>query len=263
MQTLGSLNETARRDDLHKGPGELDVHVSSSIKPAGKCQLNSFACFEARWKGDAYQWTGELVTQKSNILREAVAVFTTADDLQAAVDELLSSGFHRAELSLLAGEDTLNEKLGRDVANVRDLEDDPTAPRSAYISPEAIGDAQGGIVGALMYAGATAAAGAMFVSGGTILGALVVATVVGGAGGVVGALLAKWLGDNHGRYLQAQIDHGGLLLWVRTKDPEAEVRALDILRYHSSRDVHIHTMSPKPQRSSETSKPGRRLAGVV
>jgi hypothetical protein len=203
------------------------------------------------------------VTQKSNILREAVAVFTTADDLQAAVDELLSSGFHRAELSLLAGEDILNEKLGRDVANVRDLEDDPTAPRSAYISPEAIGDAQGGIVGALMYAGATAAAGAMFVSGGTILGALVVATVVGGAGGVVGALLAKWLGDNHGRYLQAQIDHGGLLLWVRTKDPEAEVRALDILRHHSSRDVHIHTMSPKPQRSSETSKPGRRLAGVV
>ena len=72
-----------------------------------------------------------------------------------------------------------------------------------------------------MYAGATAAAGAMVVSGGTILGALVVATVVGGAGGIVGTLLAKWLGDHHGRYLQAQIDHGGLLLWVRTKDTEA------------------------------------------
>ena len=126
---------------------------------------------------------------QSDVLREAVAVFTTEGDLQAAVDELLSSGFHRAELSLLAGEDTLNEKLGRGFANVRDLEDDPAAPRSAYISPEAIGDAQGGIVGALVYAGATAAAGAMFVSGGTILGALVVATVVGGAGSVVGALL--------------------------------------------------------------------------
>ena len=200
----------------------------------------------------------------SDVLREAVAVFTIADDLQAAVDELLSSGFHRAELSLLAGEDTLNEKLGRDFANVRDLEDDPSAPRSAYISPEAIGDAQGGIVGALMYAGATAAAGAMFVSGGTILGALVVATVVGGAGGIVGTLLAKWLGDHHGRYLQAQIDHGGLLLWVRTKDTEAQVRALDILRRHSSRDVHIHTMSPKQQGSSETQpKPGRHLARAI
>jgi hypothetical protein len=192
------------------------------------------------------------VTQKSNLLREAVAVFTTADDLQAAVDELLSSGFHRADLSLLAGEDTLNEKLGRGFANVRDLEDDPTAPHSAYISPEAIGDAQGGIVAALMYAGATAAAGAMVVSGGTILGAVVVATVVGGAGGVVGALLAKWLGDHHGRYLQVQIDHGGLLLWVRIKDTEAQVRALDILRRHSSRDVHVHSVCPKPQASNES-----------
>jgi hypothetical protein len=205
------------------------------------------------------RWT---VNDKSDVLREAVAVFTTADDLQAAVDELLSSGFHRAELSLLAGEDTLNEKLDRDFANIRDFEDDLTAPRSAYISPEAIGDAQGGIVAALMYAGATAAAGTMFVSGGTILGALVVATVVGGAGGVVGSLLAKWLGDTHGRYLQAQIDHGGLLLWVRTKDTEAELRALDILRRHSSRDVHIHTLLPKPQRSSET-QPSLHLAGVV
>ena len=34
------------------------------------------------------------------------------DDLQAAIDELLSSGFHRAELSLLAGEHAVNEKLG-------------------------------------------------------------------------------------------------------------------------------------------------------
>jgi hypothetical protein len=204
------------------------------------------------------------VTEKSNILREAVAIFTNADDLQAAIDELLSSGFHRAELSLLAGEDALNEKLGRGFASVRDLEDDPTAVRSAYISPEAIGDAQGGIVGALMYAGATAAAGAMFVSGGTILGALVVATVVGGAGGVVGTLLAKWLGDHHGRYLQAQLDHGGLLLWVRTEDTEAQVRALDILRRHSSQDVHIHTLSPKLQRSIEIQpKPGQHVAPAV
>jgi len=204
------------------------------------------------------------VTEKSNILREAVAIFTNADDLQAAVDELLSSGFHRAELSLLAGEDASNEKLGGGSTNARDLEDDPTVPRSAYISPEAIGDAQGGIVGALMYAGATAAASAVVVSGGTILAALVAATLVGGAGSVVGALLAKWLGDHHGRYLQTQIDHGGLLLWVRTKDAEAEERALNVLRRHSSRDVHIHSVSPIPQVSSERpQKVGQYLARAI
>ena len=131
------------------------------------------------------------------------------------------------------------------------LENDPAVPRSAYVSPEAIGDAQGGIVGALLYAGATVAAGAVVLSGGTIVAALVAATLVGGAGGMVGALLAKWLGDHHGRYLQTQIDHGGLLLWVRTRDPQAEERALNILRRHSSQDVHVHTLSSKRQTPSD------------
>jgi hypothetical protein len=40
-----------------------------------------------------------------------------------------------------------------------------------------------------------------------------------------------------------QIDNGGLLLWVRTRDVEAEVRAVDILTKHSSRDVHVHTLA--------------------
>ena len=99
--------------------------------------------------------------EQTENLREAVGVFTSASDLQAAIDELLSSGFHRAELSLLAGEEAVNEKLGGGFANVRAVEDNPVVPRTAYVSPEAIGDAQGGIVGGLAYAGATVAAGAV------------------------------------------------------------------------------------------------------
>jgi hypothetical protein len=186
--------------------------------------------------------------QKPDTLREAVGVFTSANDLQEAIDELQSSGFHRAELSLLASEEAVNEKLGGGFANVRAVEDDPVVSRTAYVSPEAIGDAQGGIVGGLAYAGATIAAGAVVVSGGTIVAAIVAATLVGGAGGIVGALLAKWLGHNHAHYLQTQIDHGGLLLWVRTRDTKAEERATDILTRHSSRDVHVHTLPPQAAR---------------
>lgn len=176
-------------------------------------------------------------------IREAVGVFANENDLQAAIDELLSSGFHRAELSLLASEEAVNAALGSGVANTRVVEDDPAVPRTAYVSPEAIGDAQGGIVSGLVYAGATAAAGTVLISGGAIVAALVAATLVGGAGGIVGGLLARWLGDNHGHYLQTQIDHGGLLLWVRTRDAKAEDRAVDVLKRHSSRDVHVHTLS--------------------
>ena len=184
-----------------------------------------------------------VMDEKPEILREAVGVFTNADDLQAAIDELLSSGFHRAELSLLAGEDALNEKLGSNYANAGAVADDPDTVRATYVSPEAIGDAQGGMVGVLVYAGATIAAGAVVISGGTIVAAIVAATLAGGAGGIVGSVLAKWLGDHHANHLQTQIDHGGLLLWVRTRDAEAEVRAVDILTKHSSRDVHVHTLS--------------------
>jgi hypothetical protein len=204
------------------------------------------------------------VDKQTDILREAVGVFLSADDLQAAIDELLSSGFHRAELSLLAGEDSVNEQLGGRFTSTRALEDDPGVPRSAYVSPEAIGDAQGGIVGALVYAGATFAVGAVVLSGGTIAAALVAATLVGGAGGILGALLATWLGDHHGRYLQTQIDHGGLLLWVRTRDSQAEERALNILRRHSSQDVHVHTLSSKRQTPSDRrAKAGPQPASAI
>jgi hypothetical protein len=180
--------------------------------------------------------------ERSQALREAVGIFANNDDLQAAIDELLNSGFHRSELSLLAGEDAVKEKLGSSYSNMNVIADNPSVPRTSYVSPEAIGDAQGGIMGILAYAGATIGAGAIVVSGGSIVAAIVAATLAGGAGGVVGSLLAKWLGDNHAQYLQTQIIHGGLLLWVRTRTMRAEELAVNILRKHSSRDVHVHTL---------------------
>src|SRR5665213_2882004 len=38
VQTIGSLNEAAGRDNFYEGPGELDVHVSSSINNGDMCQ---------------------------------------------------------------------------------------------------------------------------------------------------------------------------------------------------------------------------------
>ena len=76
---------------------------------------------------------------------EVVGVFDSAEPLQEAIDALLSSGFNRAEISLLAGERTVEEKLGHAYKRVEELEDDAEAPRAAYISTEARGDAEGGL----------------------------------------------------------------------------------------------------------------------
>ena len=158
------------------------------------------------------------------------------------IDELLSSGFHRSELSLLASEATMHEAFGHRHKSVNALADDPTVPRSAYVSPEAIGDAQGGLIGALSYVGAASAAGVVMASGGTMAAIITALVLAGGSGGLLGSLLAKWLGDHHAEYLQKQIDRGGLLLWVRTSDSARERRAVEILKRHSGAEVHVHAL---------------------
>ena len=180
--------------------------------------------------------------QETASIREAVGYFETADTLQAAIDELMSSGYDRAELSLLAAEHAVEEKLGHKYRKVAELEDDPVVPRCCYISTEFVGGAEGALIGGLLYVGAVAAAGAIVASGGALAAAITGAAVAGGAGGLIGAVLAKLVGDHHARHLQEHLDHGGLLLWVRTRDAGHEKRAVDILRKHSGRDVHVHAI---------------------
>lgn len=174
------------------------------------------------------------------LVREAVGVFDDAASLEAAVDALLSNGFDRADISLLAGESAVEEKLGHLYQRVEALEDDPSAPRVAFVSTEAIGDAQGALIGGLTYVGAVAAAGTMVASGGTMAGAILAAALAGGSGGLIGSVLAGIVEDRHAQTLQRQIEHGGLLLWVRTRDEVHEKRAVSVLAEHSAHDVHVH-----------------------
>lgn len=171
--------------------------------------------------------------------REAVGIFHDADIFQAAVDDLLSAGFHRAELSFLASEHAVEEKLGHRYRRSGALADDPAVPRIAYVSTEAVGDAEGALVGTLLFVGATVATGAVVASGGTLAAAIVAAAAAGGTGGLIGSILAKWVGNLHARYLHEQLEHGGLLLWVRTSTPADEQRALEILRRHAADCVHL------------------------
>jgi len=152
----------------------------------------------------------------------------------------MSSGFDRAELSLLASEHVVEEKLGHRYNKVTEAEDDAEIPRCCYVSPESVSAAEGGLIGGLMYVGAVAAAGAVLVSGGALATALAGMALAGGGGALVGGLLAKLVGDHHAEHLQEQLERGGLLLWVRTWNQEDERRAVEILKRHSGADVHVH-----------------------
>jgi hypothetical protein len=173
------------------------------------------------------------------VVTEAVAVFHEVRELDAAVEELRQAGFKRSEISLLATEDAVARKLGHRYERVEELEDDPKAPRTAYKTRASAGDSEGVIVGSLTYLPAVVAAGTVVASAG-VVAAAVTGTALAGA--LIGTVLTRWLDQHHADHLQEQLDHGGLLLWVRTADRAAEQRALEILARHSAQDVHIHEL---------------------
>jgi hypothetical protein len=185
------------------------------------------------------------------LVREAVGVFDTVEDMEAAIDELQTSGFNRALLSLLASETAVQEKLGHALISTRDLEDNPDAPYVAYLARESFGSIEGYAIGGLLYVGAIAGFAPILASGGSIGAAIIAAALVGGGGGAIGSVFATMIEKHHADFLENQLQHGGILLWVRTKDKEHEKRAIDILSRHSAKDVHIHGIPDESERLSD------------
>jgi outer membrane lipoprotein SlyB len=174
---------------------------------------------------------------------EAVAVFHDVGALDAAVEHLQQAGFKRGDISLLAEEHAVEKKLGHRYERVEELEDDPAAPRAAYRTIGALQETEGTIIGSLTYLPAVVAAGTVVASAGVVAAAITGTAI---AGALIGTVLARWLGQHHAEYLENQLEHGGLLLWVRTHDPKQEELALKILLEHSGDDVHLHQLPQPP-----------------
>ena len=172
-------------------------------------------------------------------LREAVALFHDPERLDSAVSELQGSGFDRAEISLLAREGILDGQLAKDYADTHDAEADPDAPRQAVVAETDVRQAR--TLGTSMAAvvGAFAALGITIFSGGAAAAALAAAAAAGGGAGAIGYALGQRAGRSEDDYIRGQIERGGVLLWVRARDPEHERRAGEILARHGATDIRI------------------------
>jgi len=186
---------------------------------------------------------------------EAVALFHDVKSLQAAIDELLTSGFDQGCLSVLGNEKAIEDKLGHSYGSTKDLEDNPNVPRATWVPDESI-VAEAACIGTPAYLSAIIGSLMVFASGGTLLGGVAIAAVAGGAGATVGTALAGIVGHEHAKHLNEHLDRGGLLLWVRTRDVEAEKKALDVLRRHSGQDVHLHPVPSAVADRGPTLDPG-------
>jgi len=174
---------------------------------------------------------------------EAVGVFDSFEALQAAIYDLRMSGFSRADISLLGSKDAMKEKLGSAYWQAADLEDNPDAPRAAFVSEEAVGELEGAIAGGFFFLGSYIAMAAMLTPVSTLAASIAAIAIGGGPAAVIGALLARRAGQHHRDYYADQIQQGGILLWVRTVDKDREDLAVKILKGHSGRDVHVHGWS--------------------
>ncbi|MGE3740703.1 MAG: hypothetical protein AB7I59_14525, partial [Geminicoccaceae bacterium] len=82
-------------------------------------------------------------------VREAVAVFNDVSSLESAVDDLRAAGFDEDQISLLAGHDTVEQTLGHMYERVEEMEDDPSAPRTAFVSGKNIDVRENRLLGSL------------------------------------------------------------------------------------------------------------------
>ncbi len=177
------------------------------------------------------------------LIPEAVGIFDSFETLQAAFYDLRSVGFHHSDISLLAGHEALEEKLGKSYWRAPELEDDPKAPRAHFVSEEAIGELEGAIAGGFFFLGSYIAMAAMLTPVSTLAASIAAIAIGGSPAAVIGTILARRVGKHHKDYYADQIQHGGILMWVRTRDKEREDLAVKIMKGHSGRDVHIHGWS--------------------
>jgi len=174
---------------------------------------------------------------------EAVGVFDSFEDLQQAVYDLHLVGFSRHDMSLLGSQKALEAKLGRAYWRAEEIEDDPHAPRAHFVSEEAMGELEGAIAGGFFFLGSYIAMAVLLTPASTLAASIAAIAIGGGPAAVIGTLLARRAGKHHKDYYENQIRHGGILLWVRVKDKEREEKAVNILKGHSGRDVHVHDWS--------------------
>ena len=151
-------------------------------------------------------------------VREVVALFETRESFDRAVNALLTAGFTREDLSVLASHTSLEA-----------ADKHPSTPRD---------DALTGLVGELKYAFPLTTAGLIAIVGGPITGT-VAALVAAGLGGLA---IKDYLDEltSHpetGEFARA-LESGGVILWVCTPNSRAELDASAILSREGGKNVH-------------------------
>jgi hypothetical protein len=177
---------------------------------------------------------------ESRVVREVAAVFRREEILEDAIQALLHAGFDRADIDIMGDVETVWQRLGALYVPPEEIADVPGAPRRAYIARDDIATATAGVAGMLFYVGAATAAMTVVASGGSLALVAAAAAAAGAVGAGIGASAIHLLGRKQAEQLEHQMMSGGIVLWVRSRDPEREAQAQEILARFGGEAIRVH-----------------------
>jgi hypothetical protein len=152
-------------------------------------------------------------------------VLASEEALGRVVDALETEGFDRSQIGVLTSRDAV--PAGESAAQIAA---DPKIRTDADSEPETEGFMSGAVIGGLMYAGAATAAGLVILTGGGLGIALAALIGAGGAGSLVGALVAHGFHKQHAEFIDDQVSRGGVVLWIQPRDAAQAKTATDALK---------------------------------
>ena len=179
-----------------------------------------------------------VMSQEEN---EISAVFYSRHSLQQSIDDLLQAGFDRADISLIAEQEEVEEALGDDSDKQYLIQTSDSTPRVHYISPEAIGNAEGIVIGLPIYVAALCS-GALSLAYDVSLIAAIVNTL---AAALVGALIGygcyQYIIHRQARYFKNHLKARNLILWVKIRTTDGLRLAQQILSQNHAQNMYLKT----------------------
>jgi hypothetical protein len=170
--------------------------------------------------------------------KTVVGLFDTAAEAQSVVQELVNSGFERADISLVA-----NNAKGE--YNYNEVGAEGSSAAEGAGAGAVGGGVLGGVLGLLVGVGALAipGIGPVLAAGplAAALGAAGASTLVGAgigaaAGGIIGALVGAGIPEEDAGFYAEGVRRGGTLVLVKSSDDMAQ-RAYDVMRRYGAVDV--------------------------
>ena len=136
-------------------------------------------------------------------------LFKARSSAERAVEDLVTHGWSRDDISLLMSDATQGREFGLAMAT--------KAPEGAAAGGT-IGGVLGAIAAGLVATGVLAVPGLALMAAGPIVATLAGLGAGAAAGGVTGALIGLGFPEHEARFFNEQLEHGGILVGVYSHD---------------------------------------------